>query len=132
MKYLLDTNVCIKYLNGDSDNIRKELENRKPDNIALCSVVKSELIYGVLKSSNKEKNLSRLNTFFAPFISLSFDDNCAVVYSEIRSTLEKSGNIIGPYDMQIAAIALYHNMILVTHNTKEFSRITNILLEDWE
>lgn len=132
MKYLLDTNVCIKYLNGDSDNIRKELKNRKPENIALCSVVKSELIYGVLKSSNKEKNLSRLNTFFAPFISLPFDDSCAVVYGEIRSTLEKSGNIIGPYDMQIASIALYHNMILVTHNTKEFSRITNLLLEDWE
>ena len=69
MKYLLDTNVCIKYLNGDSDNIRKELENRKPDNIALCSVVKSELIYGVLKSSNKEKNFIRLNTFFAPFVA---------------------------------------------------------------
>lgn len=132
MRYLIDTNACIKFINGDSEKIKKEFQNRKPENIVLCSIVKSELLYGVLKSANIEKNMQRLNRFFEPFSSLPFDDSCAVIYSEIRSSLEKSGNIIGSYDMQIAAIAKNNNLVLVTHNTKEFSRISGIILEDWE
>jgi len=132
MKYLLDTNACIKFINGDSESIKLKLQSYKPEDILLCSIVKSELMYGVQKSTKTAKNRERLNQFFLPFESLSFDDNCAAVYSEIRASLEKKGNVIGAYDMQIAAIAIRYNLILVTHNTKEFLRIANLKIEDWE
>lgn len=132
MKYLLDTNVCIKYINSDSERIKQELKKRNPEDIVLCSIVKSELFYGVLKSLNKSKNIEKLNMFFEPFRSFPFDDNCALVYGEIRTELEKTGKIIGSYDMQIAAVAKYNNFILVTHNVKEFSRIQGLVIEDWE
>lgn len=132
MRYLLDTNACIKYINGDSESVKLKLQSYKPEDILLCSIVKSELLYGVLKSTNKAKNREKLELFFAPFDSLSFDDPCGVIYSEIRAALEKKGSIIGAYDMQIAAIAIHHNLTLITHNTKEFSRIGDLKIEDWE
>jgi tRNA(fMet)-specific endonuclease VapC len=49
--YLLDTNTCIKYLNGTSEAIRSNMENKPPENIAVCSVVKAELFYGSMKST---------------------------------------------------------------------------------
>ena len=100
--------------------------------IFLSSVVKSELLTGAYKSNVSEKVLSKLNYFFEKFDSLAFDDNVAEVYAKTRSQLEAKGLIIGPYDLQIAAIALVNDFTLVTHNTREFERIENLKLEDWE
>ncbi|MBC8184647.1 type II toxin-antitoxin system VapC family toxin [candidate division KSB1 bacterium] len=132
MIYLLDTNVCINYLNGTSDSVKVQLESKKPEEIALCSVVKAELIYGALKSSRPDQNLDRLNLFLGQLYSFKFDDHSAKIYGLIRSQLEKSGTIIGPNDLLIAAIALANNTILVTNNVREFSRIKNLTIEDWE
>jgi len=65
-------------------------------------------------------------------VSLPFDDAAALVYGEIRSTLEKAGTPIGPNDLMIASIARTHGVILVTHNLKEFSRVPGLELEDWD
>jgi tRNA(fMet)-specific endonuclease VapC len=132
MKYLLDTNVCIKYLNADLDQIMNHLKDNSPNDIALCSIVKSELLAGAYKSKVAQKNLSKLQVFFEKFSSISFDDSAADKYGKIRTNLEKKGTIIGPYDLQIASIALVHDLILVTHNTKEFERVPGLKLEDWE
>ncbi|MEZ4591976.1 MAG: PIN domain-containing protein [Chloroflexota bacterium] len=51
--------------------------------------------------------------------------------AQIRATLEKAGQPIGPYDLLIAGTALAHNHTLVTHNVKEFSRVAGLQLEDW-
>ncbi len=132
MKYLLDTNVCIRYLNGQSIAIRDKIRSLNPDDIVLCSVVKSELYFGAFKSNRPEKTLSKLEPFLAFFKSLPFDDLAARVYGKIRSELEKDGTPIGPYDLQIASIALANNLILVTHNVREFSRVSGLMIEDWE
>jgi tRNA(fMet)-specific endonuclease VapC len=132
MKYLLDTNVCIRYLNGQSDDLRHRLESKLPEEIALCSVVKAELLYGVVKSAKPEKNLERLSYFLMGFQSLPFDDNSVQVYAEVRAELERAGKPIGPNDLLIASIALANQLILVTHNTREFSRIKGLSLEDWQ
>jgi len=131
MIYLLDTNTCIKYLNGTSESIRLTLKAKQPENIVLCSIVKAEL-YGALKSAKPKKNLKRLKIFFEPFISLPFDDRASKVYGDIRTDLEKSGTPISPNDLLIAAIAITNHLTLVTHNTREFKRIKKIRLEDWE
>ena len=55
-----------------------------------------------------------------------------IAFGQLRATLEAAGTPIGPYDMQIAAIALVHGLIVVTHNTREFGRVQNLQIEDWE
>ena len=132
MIYLLDSNACIRYLNGQSESIRRNLEARQPEEIVLCSVVKAELIYGAVKSARLESNLEKLRRFAEPFASLPFDDGAAEVYGRIRTRLERSGRPIGPNDLLIAAIAIAHDATLVSHNTGEFSRIEDLRYEDWE
>jgi tRNA(fMet)-specific endonuclease VapC len=132
MKYLLDTNVCIKFLNGRSLAIKQTINDKNPDDIVLCSIVKAELFYGALKSAQPDKNIERLNRFVSQFESFPFDDDAAEAYGRIRSDLEKLGTPIGPNDLLIASIALANGIILVTNNTKEFGRIQSLTLEDWE
>src|SRR5688500_5645046 len=108
MIHLLDSNTCIRYLNGQSESIRRNLEARRPEEIVLCSVVKGELIYGAIKSARPESNLDKLRRFSEPFSSLPFDDAAAEVYGQIRTHLERSGKPIGPNDLLIAAIAMAH------------------------
>ena len=132
MSYLLDTNTCIRYLNGRSENIQARLRTLTPDNVVLCSVVKAELLYGAAKSNVGERTLTRLNQFFSAFSSLPFDDRSATAYGAIRADLERRGVPIGPNDLLVAAIALASDSILVTHNAREFGRIGNLKHEDWE
>jgi tRNA(fMet)-specific endonuclease VapC len=132
MIYLLDTNVCTVYLKGQNSHLKQKLDNILLSEIAVCSVVKGELFYGSLRSANPERNLRLQQEFLSQFLSLPFDDQSAVVFGEIRTQLAAKGTPIGAYDLQIAAIALANNLILVTHNTKEFSRIPQLQLEDWE
>ena len=94
--------------------------------------MKAELIFGALRSSLPTQNLNALDTFFAGFASLPFDDAAARAYGEIRNALYRAGTPIGPNDLMSAAIAKVHGLTLVTHNTREFSRVQGLTLEDWE
>lgn len=132
MKYLLDTNVCIRYLNGTAPAVLRRLRGVPVGEVAVCSVVKAEMVFGAMKSTQVERTLERQRAFFQPFHSLPFDDVAAEHCGRIRAELVRSGQQIGPNDTMIAAIALAHGMILVTHNTGEFSRIEGLVLEDWE
>ena len=132
MRYLLDTNVCIRYLNGRSPAVRERIRTTNREDIAVCSIVKAELFYGAMRSNNPQRNLARQQQFLNLFVSLPFDDLSALVYGEIRAQLTALGTPIGPNDLQIAAIALANNLILVTHNTREFSRVDGLQIEDWE
>lgn len=132
MIYLLDTNTCIQYLNQNSQSIYQRFLHVSADDVCICDVVKYELYYGAYKSSRKAKNLENLSNFFSDLVSLPFDGRAAEVCGQIRATLEAAGTPIGTYDLQIAAIALVNDLILVTHNTKEFGRVPDLQLEDWE
>jgi tRNA(fMet)-specific endonuclease VapC len=130
--YLLDTNSCISILNDSSVSTTRRLRQHLPSEIYLCSVVKAELLYGARRSSREADNLRLLHRFFAPFVSLPFDDNCAGQYGSIRADLSQLGALIGPNDLMIAATALANGMTLVTHKLREFSRVPGLLIEDWE
>jgi tRNA(fMet)-specific endonuclease VapC len=132
MKYLLDTNVCIIYLKGRNLNLKQRLDAVPIEEIVVCSVVKAELFYGAMKSANPERNFALQQAFLDQFVSLSFDDFAATTFGTVRAQLETRGTPIGAYDLQIAAIALANNLTLVTHNTREFSRVDGLLIEDWE
>jgi tRNA(fMet)-specific endonuclease VapC len=103
-----------------------------PGEVGVCSVVKAEMFAGAMRSNDPSRTRSQQQAFLGQFLSLPFDDAAAEVYAVIRAQLEAVGTPIGPYDLQIAAIALANGLTLVTHNTREFSRVTGLLLEDWE
>jgi tRNA(fMet)-specific endonuclease VapC len=130
--YLIDSNVCVIYLNGKSPPLQQRLNSTPVNEIIVCSIVKGELFYGSRRSNNPAKSLQTQQDFLAQFISLPFDDTAAIVYGRIRAELAKAGTPIGPNDLQIAAIAIAHDLTLVTHNTREFSRVEGLKLEDWE
>lgn len=130
--YLLDTNTCIGYLNGRAVGVRQRLEAESTEDVFVCSVVKAELFYGAMKSSNSERTLAQQLEFLNRFVSLPFDDTSALIFGRIRAQLAIAGTPIGSYDLQIAAIALVNNLRLVTHNTREFNRVERLQVEDWE
>lgn len=132
MKYLLDTNVCVRYLAGRSQVLKVRLDAMSPDNLAICSVVKVELRYGAYKSQNTGKTLQAQNVFLDQIYSLPFDDVAAEIYGQIRTLVECAGMPIGANDLLIAAIAIANQLILVTHNTAEFNRVPQLVAEDWE
>jgi tRNA(fMet)-specific endonuclease VapC len=130
--YLLDTNACIRFLNGSSPRLVQRLQQHEPGNLRLSTVVQAELLYGARKSRRVEDNLLLLQRFFEPFPTVPFDALCAEHYGLIRAELESEGRTIGPNDLLIAATARAHDLVLVTHNTREFTRVVGLRVEDWE
>ena len=132
MRYLLDTNVCVMYLNGRSDLVRDRILSTPTQDMVVCSVVKAELFYGAMKSNKPTRTLERQQQFLERFVSLPFGDDAAILFGQIRARLANAGTPIGAYDLQIAAIALANNLTLITHNTREFDRVDGLQIEDWE
>jgi tRNA(fMet)-specific endonuclease VapC len=132
MTYLPDTNACITLLSERNPRLIARWQATKASDVVLCSVVVYELRHGAERSSDPIREHAKLDAFLAPFVSQPFEDPSARKCAEIRRQLERSGTVIGPHDLQIAAIALQHGLTLVTHNTREFSRIPGLKLEDWE
>lgn len=130
--FLIDTNVCIHFLNGSSLVVKKQFQQHLPEEIFLCSIVKAELLFGARKSQRVEANLQKLKLFFAPLSSLPFDDRSAEEAGLIRADLAAQGKPIGPNDLLIASIARAHDVVLVSHNNNEFARVTGLKLTDWE
>lgn len=132
MIFLPDTNAWIRFLNPGENRVKEHFLTVDPATMRFCSVVKAELYYGALKSSRSEENLALIEELFANFESLTFDDDAARRYGEIRATLSRQGTPIGPNDLMIASIAAVHGAVVVTHNSREFSRVDGLKIEDWE
>jgi tRNA(fMet)-specific endonuclease VapC len=132
LRYLLDTNVCIRYINGDSFAVRRQLQSIDLAEITICSIVRLELFYGAMKSNKPNESWAITRKFIEVFVSLPFDDTAALIAGRIRAQLANLGTPIGGNDLLIAAIAIAHNLTLVTHNTNEFSRVEGLHIEDWE
>jgi len=132
--YLLDTNTCVHYLRKRNPHVVRRIQARPPQEIRLCSVVQMELYYGAYKSppAYRPANLALLAHFFSQFTGLAFEQPAAERRGRIRAHLESLGTPIGPYDLQIASIALVHQLTVVTHNVAEFSRVPGLTVEDWE
>ena len=132
MRYLLDTNTCIEYLNDPDSNVARRLRQERPGDVALCSVVRGELLYGAWHSDEPEENLKLLRGFFQGVTSLPFDDESAETYGHRRAALAARGTPIGPNDLLIASIALANDLTLVTHSSREFGRVDGLRMEDWQ
>ncbi len=130
MKYVLDTNTLIYFFKGVG-NVKNRLLSVPPSEIGLPAIVLFELEFGIAKSSSPRKRISQLKDFTALVNVIPFGPAEAKAAAQIRAKLEKKGIPIGPYDVLIAACARANNLILVTHNLKEFKRIEGLRVEDW-
>ncbi len=130
MKYLLDTNTLIYYFKG-LGNIKERLLVCQPSEIVLSSVVYYELQVGILKSTSPQKRIAQLAILKNQVSWVDFDEKSAEATAQIRVELERIGKPIGSYDVQIAGMAIANDLILVTHNTGEFGRVSGLKLEDW-
>lgn len=129
--YLLDTNICIYLIKKRPQQVVMNLKKHTIEQIMISSVTVAELYYGVRKSQYQQKNEDALIQFLSSFELVPFTDEDAFLYGEIRTDLEKKGQIIGPYDLQLAAQCLSRGMTIVTNNEKEFSRVANLKVENW-
>ncbi len=132
MTYLLDSNVWVAILRQTHPRVATRYGATNRAEIRACSVVVAELRYGCAKSAKPAGNRAILDALLAPVVSLPYDDAASDHFVTIRRHLESIGQLIGPYDMQIAAIARAHGCTLVTHNTAEFSRVPGLVIEDWQ
>ena len=124
MIYLLDTNVCIDVLHS---HVRKRLSG----GLAVSTVVVYELFYGAEKCRLPQYERTKIENFLQTVRIVPFDTDAAKESAKIRAELEAVGRSIGPYDLQIAGHAIALNLILVTANMREFSRIPALRLENW-
>jgi tRNA(fMet)-specific endonuclease VapC len=129
--YLLDTNICIYIVNRHPAEIINRLEKYQVSDIKISSITVAEMEYGASKSKYREKNRKALKIFLSPFEIINFDSMDAEIYGIIRAELERNGNIIGPYDMQLAAQALRSDYVFVTNNIREFEKVKKLRTENW-
>ncbi len=128
--YLLDTNTLIYFFKG-MGNVAETLLSKSPKDISIPSIALYELEVGIAKSNSPKKRKKQLESLILRIAVMPFASKEAEVAAMIRAELENIGTPIGPYDTLIAGIALSSNSTLVTHNTKEFSRVEGLILEDW-
>jgi tRNA(fMet)-specific endonuclease VapC len=132
MKYLLDTNICIYIINEKPKKVLRKFEQYPVHEFGVSSITHAELQYGVAKSKQNNRNQVALDEFLLPLTILPFYGKRLVErYGKIRAFLESGGKTIGPLDTLIAAHALSLDLIIISNNIREFSRIQNLKCENW-
>jgi len=130
MRYLLDTNIVIALLNDTASPLAQRARREHPGDLAISAIVAHELYYGAFKSRRRDHNLGVVDAL--QFAVLEFDRDDARCAGDVRAFLANSGTPIGPYDALIAGQALSRNLVLVTNNTREFSRVRGLQMDDWQ
>ena len=129
--FVLDSDVCIWLLRGRAPAVETRLRTLPLNAVATTTVTAGELRYGALRSKHARANLARVEAFLAPVRLLSFDNRAACHFADIKGHLAAAGALIGPMDLLIAATTRAHDATLVTGNTREFSRVPDLPVEDW-
>ena len=128
---MLDTDICIYIIKRKPLRVLERLESIQPDQLSMSAITFAELMNGAKKSQRVEANVSRLNALGEILEICSFDQQAAVAYGDVRSSLEKRGEVIGPYDLLIAAHALSLDRTLITNNEREFKRVEGLKVDNW-
>lgn len=130
LRYMLDTNLCIRVLRDRPPEIRSRF-NAEADGLCISTIVLTELLHGAAKSARPAENRMAVERFAARLEVLAFDDAAAAHAGDIRAELERRGRAIGGYDVLIAGHARSRGLIVVTGNLGEFERVDGLRCEDW-
>ncbi len=130
LKFMLDTDIVIYVLKRRPVELL-DVFNKYDDQMCISSITLAELIHGVEKSSLPEKNMKRVEDFISRLEVLSYDNEAAMHYGDIRADLERKGTPIGVNDLHIAGHARSRGLVVITNNTKEFTRVEGLRITDW-
>jgi len=130
IKYLLDTNILIYAIKNRPKKIR-EAFTEHAEHLSMSSVSLGELIYGAEKSQHTARNLADIDALAARMDIISFDEEAAIHFGQLRAELASAGKIIGPYDLMVAGQARSRGLILVSNNLREFKRVPGLRVENW-
>ena len=131
LKYLLDTNLCIRVLRDRPAGLRDKF-NSEATSLSISSIVLYELLHGAAKSARPVESRHEVEAFAARLEVLEFDAEAAAHAGEIRAELERQGKTIGSYDVLIAAHARSRGLIVITGSLGEFRRVDGLRCEDWD
>ena len=132
IRYMLDTNACIGIINESVPLLFERLLMHSPSAIAISQIVYFELEFGVCRSKQLEKNRQNLTHFLSYIQVMDWSNPQSQEAALIRCELARKGTPIGHYDVLIAGHARSMDITLVSHNIREFSRVDNLRIEDWE
>jgi tRNA(fMet)-specific endonuclease VapC len=130
LRYMLDTNVCIRVLRDRPQNLRERFNN-EADGLCISTIILTELLHGAAKSDRPALNRTKVEQFAARLEVLTFGPEAADHAADIRADLERKGTPIGGYDILIAGHARSKGLVVVTGNLGEFSRVEGLRCEDW-
>lgn len=128
---MLDTDTCIAIIKQQPANALRKLRGKSIGQVGISSITLGELAFGAAKSTKQKEANAALVEFLLALEVAAFDSDAAMTYGGIRASLARLGTPIGPLDTLIAAHALAIDVVLVSHNTREFARVEGLRLEDW-
>jgi len=132
IRYMLDTDACIALIKNRPEAMRRRLSCLSPEEVGISSIVAAELWFGVAHSQKKKQNEAALKDFLDYTSLMNWPCEASPLYGKIRSGLQKQGTPIGAMDLLIASHALFLKAVLVTNNTREFERVPQLKIENWE
>lgn len=129
MSFLLDTNICSAHMRRPAGLAHRFVQHS--GRLWVPTVVLAELYAGAYMLDDPTRILAGINDLLQDIDILDFDEACARQFGQLRGELKRIGVAVGPIDLQIASVALVHNLTLVTNNTADFQSISGLRLEDW-
>jgi tRNA(fMet)-specific endonuclease VapC len=133
--YLLDTCTLSDYVKVYSEQLNITLMKHDPAHIFLSAITIEEIEFGFQRHPTARKKLGERVQLFLETIThnniLAVDEVVAKIAGKIRANLQSHGQMIGQYDILIAATALANDKVLVTSNTKHFTAIPYLSIENW-
>jgi tRNA(fMet)-specific endonuclease VapC len=131
VRWMLDTDTCIAIIKRQPEGALKKLRGKSIGQVGISTITLGELTFGAEKSTRSEQAKAALSEFILPLEVAPFEPDAASVYGRVRGSLERQGTPIGPLDTLIGSHAMSLDVVLVTHNIREFSRIEGLRIEDW-
>jgi Predicted nucleic acid-binding protein, contains PIN domain len=129
--YVLDTDHCIELLRGNPKIVSKFKSLRKNTVLHTTIITIAELLYGAHRLPNLQERLKEVDAFQEDIEILGLDLSAAKVYGRLKAELAQKGEILADNDLFIASITLSRRLVLVTHNSQHYKRISGLGLEDW-
>jgi tRNA(fMet)-specific endonuclease VapC len=130
-RYMLDTDTCSYIMKRSNPAVLKRLATVQVSDVCMSVITKAELLYGVAVSPRRSQDAAALAAFLPYVEALDFSDDAALHYAEIRANLKQRGALIGATTCSIAAHARALKLTLVTNNTAEFERVSDLAIENW-
>ena len=128
---ILDTNICVRFLRGEESVVRRLLDADENDDLRIPAMVEGELFYGVEKSERRDENREKVKALLAFLPVCHADDETMEKFGELKAKAEAAGRRVDDADVIIAATAMRYGAVLVTGNTRHFSRFDGLEIEDW-